>query len=312
MEHPPLAMGRKSGSESAVALLVAFLKRPQWSQAQLARELDVNVATVKKRLIELQLAGVPLESEDDPPHVQWSVPRGWAPDGVILGKDDVKAASRLLSRLGATKERDRLLARLLLGTSTPTSAVVPAVVDPQEEMFLPTVEDAAAQSRVLMLSYFSASRGMVEPRELSPCRVIIGPPARFVARCHRSDSLKWFRVDRVTRARLGDAGESAFRPSAAGEIERFVAASVDGFHGGADTVDVAFFVREPESRWVRGNLPAPLVGEPRPGGLRVTGRTSAVIAVARFCVGLGAAARMESSELTAVVRELAQGALGED
>lgn len=297
-----------------MALLVAFLERDQWSQAQLARRLDVSVATVKTRLNELSLAGVPLEREEDLPLVWWRVPKGWAPEGVVLSKDDVVLAARLLGRLPDTKERNRLLARVLLKPRSSQPAdlpvVVASVVDPQEEAWLPTVEDAAAQKAVLAVSYFSASRGSVESRELSPCRVVIGPPARFVARCHRSDSLKWFRVDGLIRARLVTREESAFRASGKEEIDAHVAASIGGFHGGSDLIDVAFVVREPEARWVRGNLPVPLVGEVADGGgLRVTGRTSAILAVARFCVGLGAAVRVESEELRGAVGELARGAL---
>lgn len=41
----------------------------------------------------------------------------------------------------------------------------------------------------------------------------------------------------------------------------------------------------------------------------MTGSTAALVQVARFVVGLGAAARPESAELRAVVRDLAEGAL---
>lgn len=295
-----------------MALLVAFLESRQWTQAQLARRLDVSVATVKIRLRELQEAGVPLESEDDPPHVQWRVPKGWAPGGVVLGGEDVVLASRLLARLPATRERNRLLAKVLLANRVipPEAVVVPSAVDPQEELYLPLVEDAARERVALSVSYFSAGRGVVEARELSPLRVLIGPPARFVARCHRSDSLKWFRVDRVMRARLMSKDESPFRPVAASEVDAHVAASIDGFHGGVDVVEVSFVVRAPESRWVARNLPSPLVAEGCAEGIRVAGRTSALIAVARFCVGLGAAVRVESPELGAVVRGIAEGVLG--
>lgn len=295
-----------------MALLAAFLERRQWTQAQLARQLGVSVATVKVRLHELSEAGVPLESEADHPHVHWWVPKSWAPGGVVLGGDDVVLAGRLLARLPATSERTRLLAKVLLADRAvaPVPVVVPSPVDPQEELYLPVVEDAARERAVLSMSYFSAGRGAVEARELSPCRVIIGPPARFVARCHRSDSLKWFRVDRVMRARLMSKDEARFRAVAANEVDAHVAASIDGFHGGADVMEVSFVVRAPESRWVAGNLPAPLVAEACAEGVRVTGRTSALLAVARFCVGLGAAVRVESTELRAVVRGIAEGVLG--
>lgn len=71
----------------------------------------------------------------------------------------------------------------------------------------------------------------------------------------------------------------------------------------------SFVVEEAEARWVVGNLPGPMEVESIPGGRRFTTITAGVLRLARFVVGLGGAARIETPELAAVARELARGAL---
>ena len=92
-------------------------------------------------------------------------------------------------------------------------------------------------------------------------------------------------------------------------MEAILNQSVDGFHRG-EAVRCSFFVREPESRWVERNLPGSLgVPEKVTGGLRFSATTAGVLRLARYVVGLGAAARAETPELAELVRELARGAL---
>lgn len=77
-------------------------------------------------------------------------------------------------------------------------------------------------------------------------------------------------------------------------------------------VECAFFVPDPEARWVARNLLSGMhvdVDEDVAGGIRVRCTTSAVVRVARFVVGLGSAAHAETPELALRVRELARGAL---
>jgi hypothetical protein len=61
---------------------------------------------------------------------------------------------------------------------------------------------------------------------------------------------------------------------------------------------------------VKLNLPGPMTCEDTPAGIRVSAETSGLLRLARFVVGLGDAARAETTELARVVRELAEGALG--
>lgn len=303
-------MGRRTGTESALALVVAFLKKDSWKQSELARHLEIGVPALRKRLFELQSAGMPLESESEPPHVYWSVPKKWLPGGVQLDPDEVRELLRLLARLPRSTARERVANRVLKAVPRMTRrppAVVTAELDVDEERWLSMVEDAASRGEVLRCRYLSASRGIVEWRALSPHRVSIGPPARFVATCHRDGRLKWFRVDRVLSARLEGTADARRADDEA--LASLLATSIGGFHGDLAPQELSFFVREPESRWVQSNLPAPLTHESAPDGIRVTARTTAVVQVARFVVGLGGAATAESEELRAVVRDLLHEAL---
>ena len=69
-------------------------------------------------------------------------------------------------------------------------------------------------------------------------------------------------------------------------------------------------VRDPESAWVARNLPDDRIAhEAVSGGMRFQIETSALTMLARFVVGLGDAARPETTELADAVANLARGAL---
>ncbi|APR84037.1 Hypothetical protein A7982_09386 [Minicystis rosea] len=303
-------MGQRSKTETVVAVLQAFLQQRTWKQADLARHVDIAVPALRKHLHELAASGFPLEREDDHPHVWWSVPSGWFPGAVLFDAASVPELLRQLSRLPRSAPRDRLIRRILVAAPR-TAPLSPAVLAPQatesEETFLSIVEDSATRGAALCFKYFTASRGTVEWRHASVQRVVIGPPARFVAVCHRDGSLKWFRLDNVLGARL-DATEP-YRAAEPALVVAMLRESVDGFHQGSAPVLCSFFVRAPESRWVERNLPSPMSAEVTSGGLRFTTMTAGVIRLARYVVGLGAAARAETPELARLVTELARGAL---
>lgn len=66
-----------------------------------------------------------------------------------------------------------------------------------------------------------------------------------------------------------------------------------------------------DARWVKAQLPMPFEAEERGEFTRFTAVTSGLLALARLVVGLGGSARVETAELRALVRQLAQGALGD-
>lgn len=303
-------MGQKTAGESVAAIIQAFVKRRTWQQAELARAVDLGVPALRKRLFELKASGMPLGDDRDPPHVYWSVPKTWFPGGIALEGRDVEALFRLLGRMPKSRERDRLMRAALdclPGKPAPTRAVVTPEVSAPEEKFLGVVEDAAGRRRPLRFRYYSASRGSDSLRHASVHCVVVGPPARFVATCHREGRLKWFRVDNVTDASVDEGVE--FRAADEGEVDDLVAGSLDGYYDPKTKKERhTFFVREPEARWVAKNLLDGMRVEEERGGIRVAAVTTAVSRLARYVVGLGDAAQAETPALRDEVLRLARGA----
>lgn len=320
-EETQNGMGRRSATETITALLLAFVRERTWSQKDLSRALGVTVKALRRQLDELTEAGVPLERSEDHPQVYWSVPLGWLPGAVSFSAEQAESLMRLLARHARTADRDLLLDHIVRCLPRPSSAVAsaPSIADGTRsheivparagmEPFLSLVEDATVAKSVLHIKYFTASRGILEWRHVSPARVLIGPPARLLAQCHRSRSLKWFRVDNIVAGT--SARDVAFRPAARDSVEELIAASLDGFHGGDSPIDCRFLVRNPDARWVSANLPFGAVANSREDGILVEIRTAALLPLARFIVGLGGAVRVETPALAEIVRDLATAALG--
>jgi predicted DNA-binding transcriptional regulator YafY len=308
-------VGQRSSTVTVVQLVQAFLEQRTWTQKDLAARLEMTTPAVREKLKELQ--GIfRLEREEDHPQVYWSVPRDWFPGGVVFSREQLPELLRHLLRLPRNKARDALLETVLRNLPSSTggveglpAAVIPPPATKQEEDYLALVEDAAAQKRALWFRYFTASRGQMSIRHASVHRVILGP-ARFVATCHREDKLKWFRVENILSAHL-DA-EEPYRPSDAKAVESFHRASIEGFNAGGAVAELSFVVREPEARWVQTNLLPTMKVETLPNGrIRVTVETNAILQVARYVVGLGAAATAETPALAEAIEVLARGALGD-
>ena len=300
-------MGRRSGTETAFAILRAFVERRLWRQADLARRLEITVPSLRKHLATMATLH-PLTMRKDHPDVFWELPRDWSPSGVTLDRSDVAAIMRLLARGPKTQERERLLALLLRKqpTAPRSENVVATTVDEEEGRFLPVVEDAAAAMVTLRMKYTSARRGETDWRDASVARIYPGPPARFLATCHRNSELRMFRVSSIANACL--ALEEPFQRAQPSDVERRERDSVDGwFDDNPGTI--SFFVSSPHDRWVRRNLKPGMRVEAVDGGARVTAAAAGLVAVARFVVSLGEAAEAETESLAIVVRDLALGAL---
>ena len=302
-------MGQRSNTETIIAILQAFLDHKTWKQAALARHVGVGAATIHKRLTELAASGVPLTSEKDHPHVYWSLPKSWYPGGVLFTGEQVTEVFRQLSRMPKSKARNLLIESLLryLPSREAAVAMVPAETTEREEQYLPAIEDAANQKVALQFRYFTVTRGSEGTRHASVHRVVFGPPARFVATCHRTGALKWFRVESVSDAKLDP--REPFREADSKVVDAHLRASLDGFHEGGPPGKHVFFVGEPDARWVARNLMEAMQAEEVPGGIRVTVETSAPKRLARFVVGLGGAAKALTPGLEAEVAALARGAL---
>jgi predicted DNA-binding transcriptional regulator YafY len=303
-------VGRRSQTETVAGIYQAFLRRRTWKQADLARELDVTVPTLRRVLRELEAAGMPVHHDDgDPPHVYWSVSKDWFPGSVAFKREEVPELLRQLRRLPQGQGRRRLLS-LVVERLPEAEVAAPSIRTPepslQEEQYLSVVEDSSA-GVALFMRYYSASRGDVGSRHVSVHRVRTGPPARFIATCHRSGTLKTFRVDGIISAQL-DRNEP-FRAALPADVDAYDAASLDGLNEGGQPTLFSFVVRIPEARWVKNNLLPGMRAETVPRGERITVKTTAITRVARFVVGLGAAATPETPALATAVAEIARGAL---
>jgi proteasome accessory factor C len=304
-------MGKRGRIETVVAIVRAFLDQPTWKQAELARKLGVGAPALRKHLLEMQRAGFPFEAQDDHPHVYWSVPKGWLPGAVALTTDESAEVLRELTRLPRAKARDKLIQVILYRLRASSDMGEPAIVaeqpSPEEEKHLPVVEDAATEKKVLSMRYYSSSRGHVSQRFASVQRVVIGPPARFIAYCHSSKTLRWFRVSNVEDAAL--ARDQEFVRVTKAEVADFQQTSLDGYHDAAPPTAEAFCVRDPEARWVKNNLLGGMTATHVDTGIRVAAETSALGRLARYVVSLGGAARPETPALSKAVASLATGAL---
>jgi predicted DNA-binding transcriptional regulator YafY len=302
-------VGQRSNTETLAAILKAFLEQSTWKQADLARHVGVQPAALRKQLDDLLASGVPLASEKEHPHVYWSVPKSWYPGGVLFTGDQITELFRLLSRLPKSKGRDQLIETLIkyMPARDSAMAIIPPETSSREEQHLSAIEDAARTKVALRFRYFTANRGAETSRHASVHRVFPSPPARFLATCHKSGSLKWFRVESVSEAKL-DKSEP-FRAVEEAALDAHVRASLDGFHQGGEPVRHVFFVSEPEARWVARNLMEGMECEEVPGGIRVSLETTAVQRLARFVVGLGGAAKVLTKQLEGEVASLATGAL---
>ena len=186
-------------------------------------------------------------------------------------------------------------------------AVVPTATRPEEAQFLDVVEQSASDRITLAMRYYTAGRGDVGDRHVSVHRILLGPPARLVATCHRTGTLKTFRVDNIVSARLDK--EEPFRATDDAALDAYLQRSVDGFHGEGAVQHLSFLVSNPDARWVKNNLPLGMKAEPVGDGIRVSVQTAALRRVAQFVVGLGASATPESAALAREIAVLARGAL---
>lgn len=307
-------MGQRSQSETIVKIFQAFLAQRTWRQPELARHVGIQTHALKKKLDELTTEGVPFErSEESPTDVYWSVPERWFPGGAYFAGEDLETLLRLLAGLPEGQERDRLMdaaASCLAGDEDAATRLREVVISPAvspDARYLPLITDAAREQQVLSCRYYSEASGRESRRSLSVQRVVPGARARFVALCHRSAQLKWFRVDNVLEASV--ARDEPYRAADPEVLRELLETSVEGYFSPGEAEELSFRVRYPEARWVEKNLIPGMRTEPHAEDIRVWIRTAAVQHVARYVVSLGEAARPETPSLAEAVVELAHGAL---
>jgi len=304
-------MGSRSKTRTVVDLLGAFFRDRTWTQAALAEHLELDVKTIRRVLVEMQDAGFPFEREEDHPHVYWSLPGSWLPNAVSVAPEDVRRLLRLVLRLPASSEREALFKQLLSATGPAFGALfedLPEVHEPEElgasAELLDTIEDATLGRRPLAIRYYSASRGDVGNRTVSPVR-ISARHRQLLAHCHRREKPLWFRLDRIQSARVDpDAQYVALTRE---QVDAMVTESLGGFAGPDAAVSVRFRVLSPASRWF--DAPPGLSVEHRGDVLLLHGETRALTQLATLLMGVGEHVVYDSDELRDEVRRLATLAL---
>ena len=305
-------MSRRRTAEVVAAILQAFLEEGTWSQAELARHCKTTAETIRKTLEDLRNTGWPLERESDPPQVYWSVPIGWLPTGILLPMERVTELLRLLSRLPNEEDRDSMI-RFFVSSSPQSALPSPdAWVHPRigraQATWLREVEDVIRSRQSLRVRYFSVHTGLQESRSISFHRIVSGPPIRLCGTCHRSKSLKWFRLDRFLEIEGRDIDLETPWPSDV-TLDAFIAQTIDGYYADDGAEPSVFHVRFPEARWVSPNLPAAMRAEVVQDGIRVTVEHGSVQQVARYVLSLADAARPESPMLRRATADLARRVL---
>lgn len=300
-------MGRRSGTDTALQLLTAFMRQQTWSQSELAKEVDVSTKMIRKHLLALSEYGMPLERDEDHPHVYWSVPKGWVPSGLMLTQAQCNELVRHLARLNTEEEREHAFGILLGRELVLPEQTVSRDANVDLEV-LGRIEEAALQKKALELNYQSASADAPSNRVVSVQQVHYAPHYRFVAYCHRDERLKWYRVDAVHGAIFS---AEKFSDVDDAEVDAYCAQSIDGFHADTEPVFCSFFARHPDAGWVARNLPdGDFKTTPSPTGIRFETTTSGLEQLARFVAGLGRRARAETPELRQRVLEIARGTIG--
>lgn len=303
-------MGRRAATETIARLLFAFLREPVWTQRRLERHCGIGPKALRRRLLELQEAGIQMEREEDPPHVYWSVPKDWFPKHA-RGLFDCQELARLIARLPRSRNREAALAQVL-GPAV-DGAMNPNVASANvDDAVLRILEDAVARRVPVRLGYSSASRGgQGGLRVVSIQRIAYGARVRFVGHCHSTHLLKWFRADRVTSPEV--AVSTPYLAAPAADVERFIAESLDGFRDPRGPEVCRFELRHPDATWALRALPdgaGTAVVQHVDGGVRVELATAGLDVLARFLVGLGEACTVHAPDkLRARVVALARGAL---
>jgi predicted DNA-binding transcriptional regulator YafY len=299
-------LGQKGADDTVAAIFVALLERRTWRQSELARHVGVRADRVRRVLSHLQTRGIPVERQEDHPHVYWSVPREWFPGGVALTRAEAAAMRRLVGRLEPQDSRDALMQKLI---GDPTATPLHSGVDPgprlPDDRILDATEDALRRGAACELRY-DGENG-VQTRTVTPHRLVLRPRPRMVASCHWAGELRWFRLDRIMNVR--EAPEVEAISVSMTEVDQFVADSVDGFRRPAKGGDVWFEVRGRDARWVKLNLPTGARATDVAGGIVVRARATGLIPLARFCVGLGSALAEVSPPLAEAIAQLATESL---
>jgi predicted DNA-binding transcriptional regulator YafY len=203
-----------------VSKLLEFLEmlqnRPFVTGAELARDLDVDVRTVRRYVAAVQELGFPVEGERGPaggyrlkpgyklPPLMFTEDEATA---VVLGLASAKRLGVPTSDEALAKINRVLPARLRSRTESlkEVAFTSPPGTAPAGETVL-TLAEAARRGRMVRARYTSHG-GAKSERTMSPYGVVVHGGRWYVAAWdHGREDLRTFRVDRMTDVKIGGAG----------------------------------------------------------------------------------------------------------
>jgi proteasome accessory factor C len=318
---------RPSGAQEQVSRLLALLpyllSHPNARVADVADLFGVTQRQILRDLNVLWFSGLPGLAMGDYIEVDMDAAEG---EGVInvsnadylsrplrLGTDEALAlvvALRTLAALPGSPERnavDRAVAKLerAAGTAAERAAAVRVEVDGDAVAGVAsTIRRALDEKRRLHLSYWVPERDETTERDVDPMRLALADGRLYLEGwCHRAESVRLFRLDRVAGVVLLDVPAEV----PAGAHSRDLSAGI--FQPSPDDILVTLEL-EPAGRWVADYYPCETVKEIGRDRLRVTLRVADPRWIRRLCLRLGGTGRiLDPPELAEAVFDDAASAL---
>jgi proteasome accessory factor C len=288
-----------------LSLLPYLLSHPNVRVTEVAELFGVSERQVLRDLNVLWFSGLPGLAMGDYIEVDMEAAQG---EGVInvsnadylsrplrLGTDEALAlvvALRTLAAMPGSPERtaiDRAVAKLerAAGTAAERAAAVRVEVDGDAIVEVATaVRQALDQKRRLHLSYWVPGRDETTERDVDPMRLVLADGRLYLEGwCHRAESVRLFRLDRVARVSLLDIPAAVPR----GAQSRDLGAGI--FQPSPDDMLVTLEL-EPSGRWVADYYPCETVEEIGHDRLRVGLRVADPRWIRRLCLRLGDTGRL--------------------
>lgn len=302
-----MAGERRATNDIFCAIIEALLAQGTWAQARLARYLDLPTRTLRAHMRNLERLGV--KCEEDGRDIYYSVPRNWLIGaGINLSNDQVVRVLRQVLFAPDSTEQREVIGMLVVNSPALRDLLkLEAIATPS----MPAGAEHLAglmdvlQSTVIELDYIDGE-GKNLQRRVSPQRIYHAPPRQYlIAWSHRSNALRWFRIDRI-RGFHAQAGE-AFVAVDDALIDEDMTSRIDGYRDpDPPRVFQLRFPTEESCQWVLDAIPGMSTVHPTGGEVVVRVVTSAPLQLARHLVALDAQFRIESAELRGMVLRLAE------